>query len=340
MKIILKSILLAFVFLAACSKESSNNIGLGQDYCVPDEKTIEIPPFQGTSQTNSYQIVELDTFWCGLVSVNPNNENEFLYSSSEFDKNNKEGPPYFVYNMLTKTRTKAITTSRSNPTISVYSSVRWSIKNWLIFKNYYHNIFKIKPNGDSLTQLTFTKNDYTPEWNHDGTKFITFHNGLDGKAYNLVRDENGSITDTLLLAGGSALSGPTSWQHPKYIIGSDFYGVYMYDYTAKKSIELLNEEGRKGIGNLRWINEVECIHSGSAGIFIFNTITKQNRQIRKTTNANIYSNVYILSNKQMIASRSYRELLPNEILQTLGERSSICILNPCDTVITEINLRQ
>jgi hypothetical protein len=339
MKIIVY-ICLILVLFAACSKEPNNDNQQASppDYCVPDEMRPEIPPFQGASTGFGYEIKSLDTFSFGYVFLNPTNENEIIYYKSNIKSPETKG--YYLYNMLTKTNQQVMKISPIVNRILAASPLNWSKKNWLIFAGYDRNIYKMQPNGDSLTQLTFTQNDFTPEWNHDGTKFITFHNGLDGKAYNLVRDENGNITDTLSQTGSYALSGPTSWQHPNYIIGQNDNGVFMYDYTTKKSIELLDKEGRKGIGNLRWINEVECIHSGSAGIFIFNTLTKQNRQIRKTTNVNIYSNVYILSNKQMIASRSYRELLPNEILQTLGERSSICILNPCDTVITEINLRQ
>jgi len=60
---------------------------------------------------------------------------------------------------------------------NIYYGLDWSTEDWLIYTGRDHNVWKIKTNGDSLTQLTFT-GDYNnyPEWSPSGEKFIYWDN--------------------------------------------------------------------------------------------------------------------------------------------------------------------
>lgn len=86
-----------------------------------------------------------------------------------------------------------------------FYSLDWSIKDWLIYTGTDQNIWKIKSNGDSLTQLT-TIGDYNRDakWNLDGTQFVFQRQiGSEGNFY--IANENGIIVDTIeeLAASGS-----------------------------------------------------------------------------------------------------------------------------------------
>lgn len=73
----------------------------------------------------------------------------------------------------------------------------WSTKDWLVYTADDQNIYKIKPNGDSLTQLTFV-GDYNryPKWSPDG-KRIAFNAEIQGSQYFFIAESDGNIIDTL-----------------------------------------------------------------------------------------------------------------------------------------------
>jgi len=73
----------------------------------------------------------------------------------------------------------------------------WSITDWLIYTAEDQNIWKIKSNGDSLTQLTFEGgfNRY-PKWNPNG-EMIAFESERLGNTSFFLLDKNGVILDSL-----------------------------------------------------------------------------------------------------------------------------------------------
>ncbi len=84
----------------------------------------------------------------------------------------------------------------------------WSVKDWLVYTAADQNIWKIKSNGDSLTQLTFVGdfNRY-PKWSPDGDK-IAFNSEIQGSNYFFISNELGEQKDTI---EALATSGAWSW---------------------------------------------------------------------------------------------------------------------------------
>ncbi len=84
----------------------------------------------------------------------------------------------------------------------------WSVKDWLIYTADDQNIWKIKSNGDSLTQLTFV-GDYNryPKWSPDGDK-IAFNAEIGGQNFFFLSKNTGEIIDTIQ---DLAASGAWSW---------------------------------------------------------------------------------------------------------------------------------
>jgi hypothetical protein len=76
----------------------------------------------------------------------------------------------------------------------------WSNQNWITYTGTDRQIYKIKANGDSLTQLT-RRNYYCnyPEWTWDGNQ-IVFSTDLTGSLH--IIDGNGQEKDTLFVPGG------------------------------------------------------------------------------------------------------------------------------------------
>jgi len=73
----------------------------------------------------------------------------------------------------------------------------WSVRDWLVYTADDQNIWKVKSNGDSLTQVTFV-GDYNryPKWSPDGGR-IAFNAEIQGSQYFFIAESNGNVIDTL-----------------------------------------------------------------------------------------------------------------------------------------------
>src|SRR5690606_1817176 len=123
----------------------------------------------------------------GMPSFNPNNPNEIIFR--DFTNQTPDSFNMARYNLITKEYSLIFRGYfRSRP--------RWSKKDWIIFGIWSgqigtgFDIWKMKSNGDSLTQLTFNGRSHHPEWNKTGDKFI-YHIGYTSPAQYIIANENG-----------------------------------------------------------------------------------------------------------------------------------------------------
>ena len=321
------------VLLISCGKE--NTTPIDERYCTPEETGIPIPPYRGPGW--GFEYVYSDNYIYSSPYCNPLDKNEFVYK--QFDRNRIENGIY-IYNILTKQKTLVLEIDVNKKKNYPVADIRWSKKNWLIFADFYQNIYKIKPNGDSLTQLTFEGGNFKPEWNYDGTLFcMEHHSPINNKSYTIIRDENGLVKDSLQNEFGQDLFiGQPDWQHSQYILGGDNNGfaTILYDYAAKKIIKI--QSGDLIINSPKWINENEFIYTGGDGIYTYNIKNNKIKQLRKTINSNFYRYLNLSENKQMICERT-NQVLIDSIREIILSKTTICILNPCDTVVTDFDLR-
>jgi len=74
----------------------------------------------------------------------------------------------------------------------------WSVNDWLTYTAWDQNIWKIKSNGDSLTQLTFAGSfNRHPKWSPDGTKICYQHKQGGELSIFILIDPQGTAIDTL-----------------------------------------------------------------------------------------------------------------------------------------------
>lgn len=331
----MKTIHLLIVLLSlvmACSKEPYKAQPIADSHCIPEETGLIIPDYRGPG--HGFETVLPDNYLYSKPYCNPNNKNEFVYFVYD---NNRINSGIYIYNMATKQKTLVLETDLAAKKQYPQSDIRWSRKGWLIFADFDANIYKIKPNGDSLTQLTFESGNFKPEWNYDGTLFCIEHlSPINNKYYTIIRNENGLVVDSLQNNGRDLFGGQPDWQHKQYILGSNDNGLILFDYTAKKVIKI--ESGSTEIGRPKWINEDEFIYATSKGIYNFKISNNQIKQLRKTINSNFYSYINLLDNNQMICERT-KNVLVDSVKEVLSYKSTICIINPCDTVVKDFDLR-
>ncbi len=119
---------------------------------------------------------------------------------------------------------------------------RWSPKgDWIVF-NMFAQIFKIKTNGDSLTQLTFSGSNFYPNWSPDGSKI----------AYDRI-DPIESLGVWIMNADGSDRIFVVKGRHPSFSPdGSKIlyvglgYQIYIADTTGSGVTQLTSLSGGSG----------------------------------------------------------------------------------------------
>ncbi len=319
------------VLLISCGKENTTQID--ESYCSPQETGPTIPPYDRVGFGYKYvNILENNSYY---PCVNPLNPNEFVYVLSYAERSG-----LYKYDKLNKASTQIIKFVPNNYIAYPSDYIRWSRKGWLIFTDLYNNVYKIKDNGDSLTQLTFTGKDWKPEWNKEGTLFLTEHYSTTLKKYfNIIHNENGAEIDTIKYNENTDLiSAPPSWNNDKYILGTNFKGVILYDYKNKIMKEIPIDRELFSLYIPTWINNNEFVCTGVNGIYIYNITNNKVKQIRSNPNSNQYSFVNLLPNNQMICERDYSKMI-DSINGIIATKHTICILNPCDTIVTDFDLR-
>lgn len=123
-------------------------------------------------------------------SYNPNNSNKFA-----FLQQTTKGTTLCTYDIKSNIILKLYTGN-------IFYKPDWGITDWILF-DVNNDVYKIKSNGDSLTQITTGGISCNPKWNPDASKFI--YNLFAGSGYNgtLVSSANGNIIDSLDFSFGA-----------------------------------------------------------------------------------------------------------------------------------------
>jgi hypothetical protein len=320
-------ILVSLCLLFACNKDAP----IVYDTCpMVVETCISIPSYKGPG--TGFRYVMSDSFSYDRPSINPYNPNEivfFLYNDGY--------KGIFTYNMLTKKKTQL--TSGSINSAAPPSQAKWGRNGWIIFGEHDYNIYKIKPNGDSLTKLTKTGRNYTPDWNYDGTMFCARYLNNRNNLYTAFYDAQGNIIDSIqeLNTNKSLFYDQVDWQNKRYVLGTQNQNFILFDYAKKETINILNTYGLS-VGFPRWAGESDIIFSGQEGIYTMNIYNRKVKKIRETCSGKNYSDVIVLDNNKLLCS-GYTTNIIDTFQEILAYKTNIYILNRCDTNSIELDLR-
>jgi hypothetical protein len=214
--------------------------------------------------------------------INPNNPNQLCYILYY-------GSPEYT----TKLRFMDMCTGEDRLISDIALSFpSWSKKNWITFSAKDHQLYKVKPSGDSLTQLTF-EGEYNvgAVWNHEGSQLF-FVRTTGSKTYAIIADETGLATDTL-----QEYIGAHDWNRDNRLAclfreGSTYpyyVGVAYYDLEQK---QLHKIKGWHDYGNLN-IDErsPDAVRFSEDGNFLYwsNLYTVNKLNINTGENTRLYS---------------------------------------------------
>lgn len=243
---------------------------------------------------------------------NPDNANEFLFVYYPPGGSNR----LYKYNMLTK-ELKLIFTG----TTMVYRS-RYGRGGWVLLNLIDGNIWKIKDNGDSLTQLTNTGNCYHPQWNYkyDRIGYLTSNNG---HYYGTIIDVKGNYIDTTEYSWIEA----STWQSPNYIAAAA-WAVSVYKYNTKEFVSIYDfpEDWGMGFGVAILKDDNTIIWSHRDGIFQTTINFSQTHCIYPSCNSRrFYDASYAPATDKLLWQRL--DYTPVEDSSILHIKSSIVMMN-------------
>ena len=235
------------IFFTTCHKEPPF-IEEDPPEWVPDSCDINIPghiSVWGVSFTKQFPFYN-------YPSYNPNNPDEIVFREEWLIDTLINDTLYDVihgglvkYNMATGDK-ELIYDGLVGP------SPRWSRKGWILLFLPDYKIYKIKSNGDSLTQLTFEGTCLGPEWNKAGDQFVYSLISEDGNLA-VFCDENGNE----IFRNNGGTDSP-SWQHDSLLTHLSAYALRVW-HPETLEILFLHESNKGGASGAEWLDSEKII---------------------------------------------------------------------------------
>lgn len=251
-------ILLFMSFIFGCKKDSLVVNDLNE-YC-------ECEPYYNLQGFNLPFNGVFEASISYYAAYNPSNDNEFVYV------NRVLGVRYlFRYNKLTNEKTLL-------GTFPNVHSLDWGKNDWILLEIGDRNIWKIKSNGDSLTQLTSGRPYFHSKWNYDATKIMSYYTN-DNERYTEILNSNGEIIDTL----GNYKMYETciygSWKNnSNYVIGDVENGLRVIDPYQK--IIFIEKPFSENINEVTWITNTTAIFINGYGLYQYDLLSNSISKLR------------------------------------------------------------
>jgi len=260
-----------------------------------------IPPFQQVGSGYNYTI-EGESY--NFPEFNPNNNDEFLITKDD---------SIFIFSRLSNQKVFAFK-------FPFWNKISWSRKNWLIMNGLDQKVYKIKPNGDSLTILINSVGNFYPIWNNNGTMFCAQNSTINKT---IIYNDNGLALDTINISNHPS----SDWDsHNKIIWGLTTLNFYDLNTHANHSLFSL-ASGTGSFNGYFWLNSNEIICSYTYGIFKTNILNNSTVTLKQTCNSNVYSYPTFDS--------TLNKIIWKKQLQTLINDYNVKVVNKI--VITDIN---
>jgi len=314
--------LIIYLFLSCHKDKTSNNCNCNHpaDFC-----TDNYFPNIDLSQPHIDYMFYYDTNYVKWTYFNPNNVNEIIYCKDVGFRSTQ----IIKFNLSNKQK-------QILHTGFLLSPPKWGRKHWILL-THGAQIWKIKDNGDSLTQLTFTYANYNPEWNYAGDKFITEFTGYSSNTYSRIYDLNGQVTDSLpyFLYG-------EVWQNDSLMIypGIQTYTIGVTNILNKSSYTLYNDGIIKDdmILSVYWLPDFnEIVFTSPKGIYKYNIQTNKITCLKLKCKNDMYLNpcIFYPGNKIMFYKEHQKYMGNMEVLIS----SKIVLLNLDGSGEQEIKLQ-
>ena len=306
----------------ACQKDKQVN---AIAYCASCEPCAKIPP-RISSQPRQ---VKETSFQRLAPCFNPLNGNEFLYLTQDSLFNTI----LLKFDLTTKKETVVLTGQR------IVCQPKWGKNGWILFAGLNLQIYKVKDNGDSLTQITSVYSNTYPEWFGTDKIFFSVTSGSDKIAGNKIIGFDGKRLDSIqaIVMNTVIICNSVNELGELAGLGGGISDIAFMNLKSKQLNYLVKDTSSNThytIG-LTWHPNNNDIfysttvvgenNSGFVGICRLNKISKENVLIKNACNSRSYGLLSISPDgKKIIAERQDYQLMPDN---NLLKKSDICIMD-------------
>ena len=222
---------------------------------------------------------------------NPNNSNEIVFFFRDYKNNLKQ---LIKYNILSKEKTILLNN------IILISQPKWSKDNWILLNNLYHEIIKIKSNGDSLTTVASGNYNLYPDCN-DNNKRIIYTYSLNAAAPYCIISKNYKTNYSDTISNISAFH--LSISNTDKLVTTTNYNMDLIIANLSNNLEWSNltnveEHGNKSIEGITWHPNSEDIYYTRIlkGIYKLNINSLDELHIKNSCDTRKYSAISVSSN--------------------------------------------
>lgn len=211
-----------FLFLLVLTLYSCKQESLPEYICTTayTQEAIDIDTIVPVLDPISPYIALADRYKYYDPCFNPNYSNQIAYR--RWERNIQEST-IWIFDFCTGETTFLV---KYRP----FSALDWNVNNWITYAARDTTLSNIKPNGDSLTQLTSTIYNRNPVWDKSGERFL-YRNPY---RFILMADKYGNTLDTLEYLNRSTA---WNWMGDEKVLatlkkGNPDYGVGYYNLTT------------------------------------------------------------------------------------------------------------
>jgi Tol biopolymer transport system component len=199
------------------------------------------------------------------------------------------------------------------------SPPRWHKNGWIVFENGWQ-IFKIKENGDSLTNVTPDNESFSPDWSPDGNKLIVSSRKdiSNGKLY--ILNSNQEYTEISNTIGYTKCT----WSSDENLIAYVHTRVMGFlDLTTGNQTDLTE---KTSIYGMSWFADAKNIlWASEEGLFKTNIETQTRTTIKKGCFAKMYFRPALSAdNSTMIVERQDKKKVDD---YTIYQETNLYIMN-------------
>jgi Tol biopolymer transport system component len=184
---------------------------------------------------------------------NPNNGNEFVYVHQDLEA---KTTMLIKYNLLTQQQAILL------PQVGIVEQPNWGVNGWIVFSNG-KNIYKVRDNGDSLTQLTFEYTNQQPNVFGDKILYTTSEGPTGSAGISIIDMQGNKVEDVFYSTLGVVLKknvinglGEIAGSLNRYKLGA-------YHLTTKKLEVFLSND----TGYYQRIISDKCWHPNNTDIY-------------------------------------------------------------------------
>jgi hypothetical protein len=288
--------ILFFFFAAMLFTHCKKDVGV---YPKMEDGCIDFPP---SSNLLGYQYQQPE-ITSNAPCFNPTNPNEIIFIRGHYSTQSNE---LVKYNFATKSESILLNSTQ------IWGHPDWGVNGWILLNKGDNQVWKIRDNGDSLTQLT-TQFGLDAIWSPNGNEFVYWVQ-INSVYYTFFSDINGNIFDTLLSPN---ILYHGAWSPDGTKIATNFsYRLSYIDLNTRQTIQVNIPSNSTPIYDINWLSDSETIiWCTNDGFFKTNINSNTTTQIKTSCSSKryIYPTVF---NKKIIIQRFDSKLISENIIWT------------------------